>query len=76
MVTRCEASIDNGVKFADMEDGQPYPELTEWSHKWEKSVITYRLNNLSDDISQAKHQIRAITVAFQTWRLRIKKSEI
>lgn len=60
------------VKFATLDEDQPFPEITEWSHKWEKSPLTYRLNNLSPDIEKEKHQVRAITVAFRVWQLRTK----
>ncbi len=69
---RCEATIDSDVKFANTNDGQPYPEIKEWGHKWEKPVLTYKLHNLSPDIEKAEHQTRAITVAFRVWQLRIK----
>jgi len=75
MPIQCSASIsENGFDFATTEDttGKPYPELTEWPHKWEKPVLTYRLNNLSPDIQKEEHQTRAVTVSFRAWRLRIK----
>ena len=46
--------------------------IDEWEHRWESGVVTYRLNNLSDDIEKKAWQIRAVTVAFRTWQLRIK----
>lgn len=46
--------------------------IDEWPHSWPKGTVTYRLNNLSPDIENRKHQIRAVTVAFRVWQLRIK----
>ena len=72
MVIVCEASIDNSIKFGLLQDGQPYPEITEWGKKFEKPVLTYKLHNFTPDIEKRRIQERAITVAFRVWGLRIK----
>lgn len=70
---RCAANIDTDIKFANQtDDGAPYPEIREWGHKWEQPIVTYKLHNLSDDIENLDHQVRAITIAFRVWQLRIK----
>ena len=46
--------------------------IEEWPHNWPDGVISYRLNNFSDDFNQ-RWQTRAITVALRTWGLRINK---
>ncbi|MHA2055315.1 MAG: matrixin family metalloprotease [Candidatus Hodarchaeales archaeon] len=72
MVIVCQATAGNQIKFANAQDGQPYPEITEYHKKFEGSELKYKLHNLSDDISKAEHQTRAITVAFRVWGLRVK----
>jgi hypothetical protein len=72
MPIKCEARVSNGIVFSHLNEDQPYPEIQEWGHKWEKPVLTYRLNNLSSDIDHATHQIRAVTVAFRVWQLRVR----
>lgn len=72
MVIVCEAKSGSTIKFGLLQDGQPYPDIKEWSKKFEKSVLTYKLHNLSNDIAKAEHQTRAVTVAFRVWGLRIK----
>jgi len=68
----CEATIGDTIKFGTLQDGQPYPDITEYHKKFEKAVLTYKLHNLSPDIAKLEHQTRAVTVAFRVWRLRIK----
>ena len=46
--------------------------IDEWPHNWPNGTLTYRLNNLSPDIEKAEWQVRAVTVAFRVWQLRIK----
>lgn len=46
--------------------------INEWPHSWPKGIVTYRLNNLTNDIEKREHQIRAVTIAFRTWQLKIK----
>ncbi len=72
MVIVCEAIAGDTIKFGLLQDGQPYPDINEYHKKFEKPVLTYKLHNLSNDIAKAEHQTRAVTVAFQVWRLRIK----
>jgi len=75
MPIRCEASVSpdgSGVKFATQDEEAPYPEINEWPHKWEKPILSYRLNNLSPDIQKEEHQVRAVTVAFRCWQLRVR----
>lgn len=62
----------NHITFSDLKDGQPYPGIDEWGKKWEQPVVTYKLHNLSNDIEKISHQIRAVTIAFRVWQLRIK----
>lgn len=45
--------------------------INEWPHKWEQDEISYRLENFSQDITNIKHQERAITIALRAWQLRI-----
>lgn len=71
MIT-CEAKITDKVEFGNSQDGQPYPEIQEWGKKFENSVLRYKLTNISDDIEIAKHQHRAIVVAFRVWQLRVR----
>jgi len=69
MVHKCSASLNqlnNTISF------NSEPLIEEWPHSLPKGVITYRLENLSDDIENKKHQIKAITVAFRAWQIRIK----
>jgi hypothetical protein len=68
----CEAVIGNSIKYSTLEGDQPYPEIKEWGKRWEGSVLTYKLHNLSPDIDKAEHQTRAVTVAFRVWGLRIR----
>jgi hypothetical protein len=72
MVITCEAVINTDIKFGNVQDGQPYPEINEWSKKFEGKVLTYKLHNFTPDIEKHKLQERAITVAFRAWQLRIK----
>ena len=43
----CEAKIGDTIKFGHLQDGQPYPEITEYHKKFEKNILTYKLHNLS-----------------------------
>ncbi|UVF62299.1 matrixin family metalloprotease [Nitrososphaeria virus YSH_462411] len=64
---RCQASINkNYLMFNNSELIE-----NEWPHKWEHSPVTYRLNNLTNDIEKREHQIRAVTAAFRAWQLHI-----
>ncbi len=66
----CEAlNSMNQVEFKE----KPNPVVTPWPHSWPDGDISYRLNNFSDDIPLRKHQVRAITVAFRVWQLRIER---
>jgi hypothetical protein len=74
MAVYCELSMNGlrgqiqGSTLGVQENSQI---IDEWGHRWESGVVTYRLNNLSTDIEKADHQVRAVTVAFRTWQLRI-----
>jgi len=72
MVIVCEAKTGDTIKFGLLQDGQPYPDITEYHKKFEKPILTYKLHNLSNDIDKAEHQTRAVTVSFRVWQLRIK----
>ena len=62
----CEARVTPmQIKF---EDNQ----IDEWKHSWPEGEISYRLNNLSDDLSK-RWQVRAVTVALRVWQLRLSK---
>lgn len=65
---RCEVSqaIDK-IAFTENIEG-----IDEWKHSWPKGEISYRLNNLSNDIVDKRHQRRAVTVALRAWQLHIK----
>lgn len=65
MVVRCQVSLNGRyVMFNNSELIE-----NEWPYKWEHSPVTYRLNNLTNDIAKKEQQIRAVTVAFRTWQL-------
>jgi len=74
MPVKCEilANGFQGAKAVELEGDQPALLDKEWPHNWPKGTITYRLNNLSLDIEKKEWQIRAVTVAFRVWQLRIK----
>lgn len=69
MIVKCTATLNpsNLVSF-NMTDAV----IQEWPHSLPKGIVTYRLNNLSEDIENKKHQTKAITVAFRVWQLRVK----
>lgn len=74
MALHCELAM-NGVRGqiqATVKDEKSASTTTEWKYKWEKPIITYRLNNFTNDMEKRKDQIKAVTVAFRTWQLRIK----
>lgn len=48
-------------------------DISEWPHNWPDGEVTYRLNNLTGDISKEDHQHRAVTVALRAWQLRIDR---
>lgn len=58
-----------GLKFSEvnMIEG-----IDEWPHSWPAGEISYRLSNRSADMENS-WQVRAITVALRTWKLRINK---
>ena len=56
MVIVCEAITGDTIKFGLLEDGQPYPDIKELGKKFEKKILTYKLHNLSNDITKAEHQ--------------------
>ena len=60
------------VSGSQLEDNQPAVIIDEWPHSWPNGEITYRLNNLTSDIVSRRNQIRAVTVAFRAWQLRVK----
>ena len=75
MAVYCELSM-NGlrgqIQGSTLGTDDPIIHIDEWKHRWPDGIVTYRLNNLSPDIERADHQIRAVTVAFRVWQLRIK----
>lgn len=63
----CEAIIgDADISFKDS------LEQREWTKFWPDGIVTYRLNNFSDDFSK-RWQYRVITDALMFWQWRIKK---
>jgi len=58
--------ISGKVDFREETDIDEYP------YSLKPGIITYRLDNLSPDIKESKDQLRAVTVAFRVWQLRIK----
>jgi len=68
-LARCECSNhnDQSILFKENIEG-----IAEWPHNWPDGVVTYRLNNFSEDFAYS-WQTRAIVVALRTWQLRINK---
>ena len=68
-LARCECSNQNdqSILFKENIEG-----IAEWPHNWPDGVVTYRLNNFSEDFAYS-WQTRAIVVALRTWQLRINK---
>jgi len=65
----CELNSDaKGITFTENIEG-----IDEWPHSWPDGEISYRLNNVTGDISKEDNQRRAVTVALRTWQLRINK---
>ena len=71
MTARCELSM-NGMRgqITSLDETKLLP--NEWPHKWDKPIVTYRLNNFTNDWEKKKHQERAVSVAFRTWQERVK----
>lgn len=75
MVVHCELSMNGlkgeiqGATLGVTENSQI---IDEWPHRWPDGIVTYRLNNLSPDIEKAEWQVRAVTVAWRVWQLRVK----
>jgi len=72
---RCELSVfgQEGVIRGSLLDGKiAEPLIEEWPHSWEPGKLTYRLNSYTDDWTKVSDQIKAVTVAFRAWQLRIK----
>lgn len=67
MAVKCEATSESGILFSENIQG-----IDEWPHSWPKGEISYRLNNLTKDITKEWWQHRSVTVALRTWQLRIK----
>jgi len=44
----------------------------EWPYSWPDGEKSYRLNNLTDDF-RGRDQLRAMTICFRAWQLRINK---
>lgn len=65
-------NINGRIQSSELDGTQPAVIIDEWPHRWPDGILTYRLNNLSPDIEKRKFQIRAVTVAFRAWQLRIK----
>ena len=74
MPVKCELYYDilGRITGTQLDEKQPAVIIDEWKHRWPDGIVTYRLNNLSLDIENKAHQIRAVTVAFRAWQLRIK----
>lgn len=74
MYVKCELhyGINGRITGSELDGKQPASIIDEWRYRWPDGIVTYRLNNLSPDIENRKHQIRAVTVAFRAWQLRIK----
>lgn len=67
-LVKCKAIAGyNGIVFTENIES-----IEEWPHSWPKGDITYRLNLLTNDISNESHQRRAVTVALRTWQLHIR----
>jgi hypothetical protein len=65
---KCEASqAVNKIAFSEDIEG-----IDEWKHSWPKGEISYRLNNETADITNSRHQRRAVTIALRAWQLYIK----
>jgi hypothetical protein len=65
----CEAhSKEQSLKFTENIEG-----IDEWPHSWPDGEISYRLNNLTGDISKEDHQHKAVTVSLRAWQLRISR---
>lgn len=58
----------NKIEFHENIEG-----IEEWPHNWPDGEVSYRLNNLTGDISKETHQHRAVTVALRAWQLRINR---
>jgi len=54
-----------GVVFEDSQ-------IDEYPHSWPEGIISYRLNNFSEDLNK-RWQTRAVTVALRVWQLRLGK---
>jgi len=67
---KCELTQlkSNSLKFTENIEG-----IDEWPHSWPDGEISYRLNNLTKDITKGPHQHRAVTVSLRAWQLRISK---
>lgn len=66
----CEAIVEDlnhKIAFKENIEG-----IDEWPHKAPEGEISYRLNNFSEDFSDA-WQIRAVTVALRAWKLRVNR---
>ena len=69
----CELKSDvKGVVFTENIEGID----NEWPHNWPDGEISYRLNNLTKDITKESFQHRAVTVSLRAWQLRINKLKI
>lgn len=69
---RCEAtsaSAQNKITFNQNNIDEP---IAEWPYSWSKGEITYRLNNVTTDINNERHQRRAVTIALRAWQLHLK----
>ena len=72
MQHKCElqsSSENNHLQFTENIEGID----DEWPHSWPDGEISYRLNNLTQDITKESHQHKAVTVSLRTWQLRISK---
>ena len=74
MAVECELSMYGvvGEIRGCLLDNGAFEEIEEWQHSWDPGVLTYRLNSYTNDWKSKHDQIRAVTVAFRAWQLRIK----
>lgn len=70
---KCEAVLGTANNRKDVNFTESSNIIDEWPHNWPDGEITYRLNNLTKDISKEAFQHRAVTVALRMWQLRISK---
>lgn len=65
-----EYVFDSNMKS---EQEQEYPDIKEWEHKWSpsKGIVSWVVENKSDDKQIQGWEERAVAIALRTWGLRI-----